>query len=309
VSEETALIGKFKTLSRTAIYFAFFFVTITTNIEHVHAANDWPNPPVRSGTTLPQEWRISALFEAGGLYLPASSSSGGVDKGLIGGTLGWNLRLIGGLGLFGKHNVERLFWDNYAMLAFGHEVGARFITCPHFTLEAAYLGHRGEREWIDGEPWALGGVYDHGVEVGAWGRIDPVKRFRIEAHLLGRYFGEPDPDLDDPAEKHHYADEHWVLGLGLRISIMPFDGHAISLDLETLRVYRAGRLRNNVNEVDWNVIGRVLWRSNFTKRFGIEVGAQMSTKLFVGWKPMFETKRSLIDQPVAAILAGFFFFI
>ncbi|MCP4606984.1 MAG: hypothetical protein GY847_41810 [Proteobacteria bacterium] len=267
------------------------------------AAADWPEPAERSGTTLPEIRTISALVEAGGIYVRQVEGLSNDSTGIFEGMLTWNLRLIGNLGLFGEHAISKMWWDNISILAFGHEVGIRFLFGPYLVFEAAYLGHRVEYEWVDDSLWSVGGVYDHGAEVGIWGHFEPFSRLRLEGHLLGRKFAEPADE-----DSYSYTDQI-VFGLGLRAHFMPVDRHAVVIELETLRVYRGTKRRPGVEATTWNTLGSVFWRSSLTDRFGIQLGARVSTNWLCGEVPMLEIKRSMINEPMAKILVGFYFLI
>ena len=84
------------------------------------------------------------------------------------------------------------------------------------------------------------------------------------------------------------------------------DGHALVLELETLRAVRA-QPRVGVDRVTWNVLGEVAWRARLTDRLGLRIGVRVSTHLLVGEVPMLELKRSMIDEPMALGSAGIYF--
>jgi hypothetical protein len=184
-------------------------------------------------------------------------------------------------------------WANVRLLNLGTEAGLRARATPWIAFEFAYLGHRAEKQWIDDKAIALGGVRDHGLEGGIWLLFEPFSRLRLEPHVHGRYF-------------RVFKDDHGVLGLGLRASILPLDGHAIVLELETLRTER-GEPRSGVDRVTWNVKGTILWRSQLTEAFGFQIGARATTNLLVGEVPMLELKRSMIDEPMAMGILGVHF--
>lgn len=269
------------------------------------ADTGWPAPAVRSGATLPEARRVAAALDGGGAYLASSESAGGASTGILVGRLTWNARIIGPLGAFGQHEVSGLWWGDISMLAFGHEVGLRLVPLPFLAVEAAYLGHRAEYEWVDGDPWALGGVFDHGAELGVVGRVVLAGQIALRGRLLGRYFGEPDPKGSDDAQ--HYADDQWVVGFGLGAAVMPWDGHVLEVGAEVLYVNRAGRLREGVEEITWNIAVSGTWRSNLTERFGLALEVRVSTDMLAGMAPMMEIKRSVVNEPMATATAGVYF--
>jgi len=197
------------------------------------------------------------------------------------------------LGIFGGHTLMGMWWANTAVLAMGHEVGVRYLCAEHLTFEAAYLGHRVDRSWVDDHEMRPGGVADNGGEVTARLRFAPVSRFRVEGRFVGRIF-----DV--------YKDTQGVTGLGLRVAFLPFDGHALAAEVEVLRTVRS-QPRPGVDQVTWNVVGGVCWMSDLTDRVGLTLGARISTNLMVGQVPMLELKRSMIDEPMALGTAGLYF--
>ncbi len=272
------------------------------------AEAQWPTPAERSGVTLPAPRTISALLEISGIYVPHVENLSGGPTGVLDGTLTWNFRLVGGLGLFGEHAVSRMWWEDLSdtkisLLTFGHEVGARYMFGPHLVFEAAYLGHRIEYIWIDGNPWTVGGDHDHGAEVGLWGHIEPWSKVRFEGHLFGRKFAEPARD-----DTHAYTDQ-LVFGMGLRSHLRLFKRHSVVIELEALRVYRGNHRRMGVDEVTWNILGALFWRVGLGERYGVQLGARASTSWACGEIPMLEYKRSMIDEPMARLIVGFYFLI
>jgi hypothetical protein len=262
---------------------------------------DWPEPAVRTGTTLPAGRTLALTLNGTGMYVPKIEHLSSGKTGLIEGSLVWNFRIIGELGLFGKHSVARMWWDNVSMLTLGNEVGVRFRCFPFLTFEYAYLGHRTERVWIESEDGggdnqiAPGGVFDHGGETGIWGRWDPHDMVRVEGHLFGRAF-------------RVYKDDQYTLGLGARVSLKPAKGHAIVLDVEVLGVYRAIP-RTGVEQTTWNTLGTILWRGNLVDRVGLQIGLRLTTDWWTGEVPMLELKRSMIDEPTATAFIGVYFLI
>ncbi|MCP4677465.1 MAG: hypothetical protein GY854_18520 [Deltaproteobacteria bacterium] len=274
----------------------------------IESTADWPAPAIRSGTTLPEPRTISALAQISGVYVPQVEGLSSDSTGIIGGTLVWNIRLIGDLGLFGMHSISGMGWKDSSdneirILTFGHEVGARFLLGPYLSFEAAYLGHRIEYIWLNGDPWTLGGDHDHGGEIGTWGHFEPFDKVRLAGHLLARKFAEPTGD-----GQKSYTDQ-LVFGMGLGVQIMPWNGHALALTLETLRIYRGNQRRAGVEETTWNVLGKIMWRSALAEKFGLQLGMRASTSWLCGEVPMLEYKRSMIDEPMAELFAGIYFFI
>lgn len=257
------------------------------------AAADWPAPAIRSGSQLPPPRVFGLAIEGAGAYVPQVRNLSAGATGVGQGSLVWNLALFENVGLFGRHYAEGMWWANVSLLNLGSEAGLRARATRLVAMEFAYLGHRAEKQWVDGRAFALGGVRDHGLEAGVWLTFEPLARLRLEPHLFGRYF-------------RVYKDDQGVLGLGLRTSILLFDGHALVLELETMRTQR-GDPRDGVDRVTWNVKGTLQWRSTLTGSFGIMIGARVSTNLLVGEVPMLELKRSMIDEPMAMATLGFYF--
>ncbi len=272
------------------------------------AEASWPNPPIRSGTTLPHDRRLSAKIHAAGVYVPEVEEANAENTAIVEGVLTWNLRLVGGLGLFGKHNISRMWWkqvsstssSDMSLLYLGTEVGLRFLCCKYLAFEAAYLGHRTEKTWIAEEggnaiDYTPGGVKDNGGEVGIWGRYDPLPILRLEGHLFGRAF-------------RVYNEDQYVLGMGIRLSVMPKKGHSILFDVEVLGVHRTNP-RPGVDTSTWNTIGTLQWNADLTSWLGIQLGVRVSSNWLSGEVPMLELKRSMIDVPMATGFIGFYFFI
>lgn len=262
---------------------------------------------MRSGSTLPLDRRLSAKIDAAGMYVPEVESLSAEKTAIVEGVFTWNLKLVKGFGLFGKHNISRMWWtksseatsSDLSMLYIGNEIGLRFLCCKYLAFEAAYLGHRTEKTWIEeGDSSAVftpGGVKDHGGEVGIWGRYEPHPIVRLEGHLFGRAF-------------RVYNDDQYVLGMGFRLSLMPVDGHSLVVDFETLGVNRADP-RAGVDKTTWNLLGELHWNSTLTRWLGIQVGLRLTSNWLCGEVPMLELKRAMIDVPMFTGFIGFYFFI
>ncbi len=259
------------------------------------AAADWPRRAERSGTWLPEPREIALAIRGSGAYVPEVSGLSSAETGIAIGSLAWCLAPWKGIGLFGEHSLGRMWWGEQSLLISGHELGARFPLYRYFSMEAAYLGHSSEKQWVEENEVALGGVRDNGAELGAWFHAEPLSRLRVELHLLGRYF-----DV--------YRHDQLVAGLGARVGLMPVDGHALEIELEALRARRY-RPRSGVDESSWNLLGSIEWRSRIAGDFGISIGGRVSTQLLVGEMPMLELKRSMIDEPMALASLGLFFVI
>ena len=136
---------------------------------------------------------------------------------------------------------------------------------------------------------------DNGAEVAADWKFEPIRRFRIEARLVGRIFGV-------------YNDTQGVTGLGLRLSFLPADGHALVAGAQALRVVRS-LPRSGVEQVTLNVVGSAYWEWRIADAVGLLLGAKISTNLMVGQVPMLELKRSMIDEPMALGTLGVYFHI
>jgi hypothetical protein len=262
------------------------------------ARAEWPAPPERSGASLPEPRVLSAAVSASGVYVPEVSGMASGDTGVLEGTITWNFAPWRAVGLFGRHTVAGMWWGGLTLLTLGNEAGARWLATRRLAIEAAYLGHRAEQQWVerdDGSQMsvALGGIRDHGGELGSWLRLLPLPRLRVEGHLLGRVF-------------RVYDDTQGVVGAGLRASVMPADGHAIVLELTLLETIRE-RPRHSVDHSTLNVLGSVLYRLDLAERVGLELGARISTDMLCGEVPMLELKRSMIDEPMLVGQAGVYF--
>ena len=258
--------------------------------ENARPRGPWPAPAVRSGTRLPPPRTLALSIEGAGAYVPEVAGVSPAKSGVGRGRLIWNLALWERVGLFGRHDLGAMWWRDVTLLVGGHELGLRYVASDHVTLEAAYLGHRTERQWVDGHGTAIGGVRDHGVELSGWAAFEPHRRLRIGLHLIGRWF-------------RVYRDDQGVAGAGLRLSLLPVDRHAIVLELTALRVVRRDP-RAGVERATVNLLGDVLWRSELAGSFGVHLGARVTTHLLVGEVPMLELKRSMIDEPMALGIAG-----
>jgi hypothetical protein len=260
----------------------------------------WPEPAVRSGTFIPKERKLAVALQATGMYVPKLDQLSMGETGIVEGGLVWNFGLSKRLGLIGKHTLAGIRWGNVTALTLGHEAGLRFRGGRYFVVEAAYLSHRHEQEWIesaDGEvvPWAVANVRDRGMEIGSWLRFDLFDRLRIEAHIMSRVF-------------RLYKRTQGVTGVGLRTSILLVDGQSVVTELEILRVVRNDP-RPGVEVTTWNFLGSALWRLSVSRRFGIQIGARASTSMLSGEVPMFEIKRSTINEKMVLVLAGINFFV
>jgi hypothetical protein len=236
---------------------------------------------------------LSVLATGSGAYVPQVADLSGGKTGVLEGGLVWNFALRPRLGLFGQHTISGMWWSNVALLSFGHEAGLRYLCTDHLSFEAAYLGHRVDRAWIDDHESRPGGILDNGAEAGARLRFDPDPRFRIEGRMVGRVF-------------RVYRDTQGVTGLGMRASLMPAGGRSVVLEIEVLRAIRS-LPRSGVDRVTWNVVGSAYWVMDISKRLGVLVGARISTNLLVGQVPMLELKRSMIDEPMALGTLGLYF--
>jgi len=257
------------------------------------ARADWAESAERSGTWLPPVEELALALDLAGAYIPQVDGLTRGGTGAIQGNLTWNFAPWSRLGFFGAHAAGGMWWDNLHVGMVGNEIGVRYLALSHMAFEAAYLSHRVDRFRVDDLESNPGGVIDRGMELGTWFRWEPHVRLLVEPHLVGRIF-----DV--------YNDVQGVTGFGLRVSIAPVDRQALVLVLEVLRVIRS-RPRVGVEPVTWNVLGEVSWRSRLTDRFGLTVGARVSTNLLVGEVPMLEIKRSMIDEPMALGSLGVFF--
>jgi hypothetical protein len=253
----------------------------------------WPEPALRSGPWLPPPRELAIALDVAGAWVPEVAGLTTDDTGLLLGRITWNLAPWEAVGLFGRHGLGGMWWSDLTLLNGEHELGLRFLASDAVTLEAAYLGHRTEKQWIEGSPAAVGGIRDHGAELSGWVRLEPHSRIRLELHLLGRWF-------------RVYLDDQVVAGGGARLSLLFGNGHALVLELHALWACRADP-REGVERTSRNVIGDLAWRSRLGDRFGLQFGARLSTNLLVGEAPMLELKRSMIGEPMAlGFLGGWF---
>jgi hypothetical protein len=259
----------------------------------VDARADWPAPAVRSGTHLPADRELAVAVELAGAYVPEATGLASDSTALFQGSLIWNFAPFDKVGLFGEHGSGGMRWANVGLLILTTEAGVRYLALQHLAFEVAYLTHRVDRVWVDDFESNPGGVIDRGVELGTWLRLEPHRRLLLETHLIGRVF-------------EVYRDIQGVTGLGLRLSISPWDGHAFVVELEALRVVRQ-RPRTDVDRITWNTLGRVAWRAELSEGLGLEIGARVSAHLLVGEVPMLELKRSMIDEPMAMGFLGLWF--
>ncbi len=257
------------------------------------ARADWPNPALRSGGYLPPVRQVAVSLNASGAYVPRVGNLAGDTSAVLEGGLTWNFAFDKRVGLFGHHTIGGMWCANVSLLSLGHEVGMRFPLVDVFTLEAAYLTHRVDSAWTDGLKIRPGGIMDSGGELGFWLHFSPVRRFKIEPHVFGRVFGV-------------YTDVQGVTGVGLRTSVMPFDGHSLGAEIQLLPTIRH-HPRQGVEKVTWNVVGSIFWRSRITGDFGLQIGGMISTNLLVGQVPMLELKRSMINEPMAMGTVGIYF--
>ncbi len=257
------------------------------------ARADWPNPAIRSGGYLPPVRQVAVSLNASGAYVPQIGNLSADTSAVLEGGLTWNFAFDKRVGLFGHHTIGGMWWANVSLLSLGHVVGVRLPLVDVYTLEAAYLTHRVDSAWTDGLKIRPGGVMDSGAELGFWLHFSPMRRLKIEPHVFGRVFGV-------------YKDVHEVAGVGLRTSVMLFDGHALGVEIQLLPTIRQDP-RDGVEEVTWNVVGSVFWRSRITGDFGFQFGGMISTNLLVGQVPMLELKRSMINEPMAMGTVGIYF--
>jgi hypothetical protein len=257
------------------------------------ARADWPEPALRSGPWLPPPRDLAVALDAAGAWIPEKTGLTADDTGLLQGRIVWNLAPWEAVGLFGRHALGGMWWSNLTVLNGEHELGLRWLASEIVTLEGAYLGHRTERQWVSGHATAPGGIRDHGAELSGWAVLKPHSRIRLDLHLLGRWF-------------RVYRDDQGVAGGGARLSLLFADGHAAVIEIHALWAYRADP-RAGVDQASWNVIGELAWRSRLGDRFGLQLGARLSTNLLVGEVPMLELKCSMIGEPMAMGILGVWF--
>jgi len=254
---------------------------------------DFPMAAERSASRLPPPRVVDLSVSGSGAYVPQVSDLAPDSSGVLIGEILWNFGITESFGLFGKHDMMGMWWANVALLGFGHEVGLRYLCTEVLSLEAAYLGHRVDKAWVDDLETHPGGVIDNGVEISTRLAFRPMRKLRIEGRFIGRIFGV-------------YKDTQGVTGLSLLVALMPRDGHSLDIELAVLRTLRS-RPRAGVERVTWNTVGAMTWRSDLSPRIGIMVGAKIFTNLMVGEVPMLELKRSMIDEPMALATLGLYF--
>ncbi len=176
-----------------------------------------------------------------------------------------------------------------------HATGFRFVPAKNIALETAYLSHRVDKTWVDDFELDPGGVKDFGGEISVWFSQSWLRRLKTEIGLIGRLF-----DV--------YRENQSVLGMNGRISILAASGHAATMELKVLRVFRSDP-RVGVDQVTWNTIGSLYWQSMLTDFFGIKAGGLLSANLLVGEVPMLELRRSMIGEPMALAELGLIFII
>ncbi len=279
----------------------FMLVTVLCGLTPGIASTNSLTPATRSGRHLPEKRTVDVRMDAVGIYVPRVEALSNGNTRIFGGTLIWNYRLGDTIGVFGQHMLSTMGWKNISLLAFGHEVGTRFHLGDYLAFEAAYLVHRIEYEWVDGEPWSIGGLHDHGVEVGMWGHLKPLGRLHLAGHLFGRQFFEP------PSSSAKSYTTQLVFGAGVRSNFSVTTKHQIEVEIALLRVYRGPGHRIGTPEITWNTLGTALWRTALDKRFGIHAGMRAATHWWCGSIPMLELKRSMIDEPMVEIFIGIYF--
>lgn len=255
----------------------------------------------------PDPFLASLEFDIEGMYIPQRTRLSTGDTAVLGGRGLWNVGPWPTLCLFGQHSVTGMWWSNVTLVSVGHEVGLRVLPVRRLSLELAYLGHRLEHQWVDGSYFAVGGVRDHGVELGVWGRTVDLPWLRLDAHLLGRYFFEPNGQDGDGGATHQYTDDETVVGAAVRLELLPTGGHALRFELNELWLFRPHHEQRDTEPFTLNTIAMVEYRVELRPRLGLRVAARLSSNMFVGEQPMFELKRSMIDEPTANLLAGLFF--
>lgn len=276
------------------------FWLISAAISSVALAEPTPLA-TRSGITLPPPRVVAAHLEIGGIYVPRNSQLIDHDTGMLEGSFTWNYSLFEKLGLFGRHSLAGMWWGEVSILTMGHEVGARLLLGPHLVFEVAYLGHRAEYEWLKGDPFSLGGVNDHGVEVGAWAHARFFHKLLLEGNLLFRRFDTP-----TGRDSASFTDQ-LVFGFGLRATIQILRNHEILLSSELLRAFRADYSRVGVEKITCNTVGTISWRTRFPRELALEFGLSLTTNWYTGIIPMLEIKRSMIDEPMARGFFRFYF--
>jgi hypothetical protein len=226
---------------------------------------------------------------------------------MLGGVAVWNAGPWPMFCLFGKHAVTSMWWSNVTLVTLGNEVGARLVPLPRLSVELAYLGHRVEHQWVDSLYFAVGGVRNHGAELGAWGRVWDLPWLHLDLHLLLRYFFEPNRGGGQGGTTHQYTDDQTVIGAALRLELLPRAGHALRFELVELLLFRPHHEIRGTKPRTVNTIGVAEYRAELGPRFGLRVAARISSNMFVGEQPMLELKRSMIDEPLASVLLGFYF--
>ncbi|MCU0662723.1 MAG: hypothetical protein MUC50_10405 [Myxococcota bacterium] len=267
----------------------------------------WPRTPERTGLITPNPLLASVELGLEGLYVPQQAGLSSGDTAMFGGTALWNAGPWSMVCLFGTHSVTGMWWSNVVLVSLLNEVGVRLLPIGRVSVELAYLSHRIEHQWVDKTYFAVGGVRDHGVELGAWGRALDLPWLRFDAHLFGRYFFEPNGRGSGGQEAHQYTDDETVLGVALRLELLPKGGQALRLELNELLTFRPHHDIRGTDPFTFNTIGLVEYRALLLPRFGLHARVRISSNMFVGEQPMLELKRSMIDEPTGSLLLGAYF--
>jgi hypothetical protein len=246
-------------------------------------AQTWVATPQRWGNFVPTPRQVAVALEGGGAI--ARFNLGNVDAtATLGrGTITWNLALWPWFCVIGQHAITHYSWSNVRMLTLGDEVGVRIIPFEKFSIQALYLGHRLEQEWIDDKPFAIGGVRDHGVELGTAYQI-LFDRLSVEPQAIIRYFKA-------------FRDDYAVVGAGVRLALRLTDGQELvseSTLLENFRIHPHTGLPAKTT----NALGELRWQMELIDRLAIQVGARASRRLLVGVEPMLELRISMVNEPL-----------
>ncbi|MBN2340770.1 MAG: hypothetical protein JXX29_11300 [Deltaproteobacteria bacterium] len=273
---------------------SLLFVTVLLiSITASAGSAKWPKRAERSGLDLPETRSFGVSSYMGGAYIPQIGGKSSGDSLVLAPGVVWNFAFSKKLGLFGMHDLNIFRWANVKMLAMGHEAGVRLRWNEHWSVETAYVTHRTEVLWVDDYKSYPGGVLDHGAEVGTWIQGEPISRFRLSLHVMGRIFSV-------------YTDKQGVLGHEWRMALLPWDGHTLILAVEFFEVWRQDP-RAGVDKFTHNTVAHMEWRSQIKNSFGFFISAMVSLNMQVGEVPMLELKRSMIGEPMGLGTVGLFF--
>jgi hypothetical protein len=247
-------------------------------------AQTWVAVPQRWGNFVPTPRQVAVAIEGGGAIAQLNLGKEKAYATLGRGAITWNLALWPWLCVFGQHAVTTYSWSNDRLLTIGNEVGVRVIPVEKLSLQAVYLGHRLEQEWISDTSFAVGGVRDHGLEIEAAYQFLLFERLSIEPQMILRYFKA-------------FLDDYYVAGAGLRLALRLTEAQEFIAEatlLANFRVHpRAGLPAQTINP-----LGELRWQMTLVEPLVLQVGVRASRHLLVGVEPMLELKGTMMNDPL-----------